>query len=152
MRIPKLSTGVADGLRAAFRLRASPRQSAAATVQDRSALLKDEPWIPLAAAAQIMYDELAGTAWRAMADREASTEGRLNYMAACLVRNVPIEGRAPPSSTHKSIPSGDFDDGIIKGGGKYFQRYYESYLTFLDMRVRAEDLLDALERMKTTEP
>ncbi len=153
MRIPKFSFAVADGLRSlAFRFQASNPREVARHTPDPHVLYQNETWISLAAASRIMYDELDGTMWRTMADRETSTEDRLNYMAGWLVRNVPIEGRSPPSSTHRSIPSGAFESGIFKGGGRYFQRYYESYLTFLDMRVRVEDLRDALERMKAVEP
>jgi hypothetical protein len=152
MRIPKLSFAVADGLRALmFRFRGSNPPEVAGHIQDPHVLYQNEIWIPLAAASRIMYDELDGTMWRTMADRETSTDDRLNYMAGCLVQNAPIEGRPPPSSTHRSIPSGAFESGIFKGGGKYFQRYYESYLTYLDMRVKVADLRDALERMKAVE-
>ena len=153
MRISKLSSAVADRLRAlAFRFRASGPGEVASQMKDTAPLHQEGQWIPLAAASQILYDELDGTMWRAMADRETTPEARLNYMASCLVRDVPIEGRTPPSSRYRNIPPVAFDAGIIKGGGKYFQRYYESYLTFLDMRVRGEDLREALQRMKITQP
>ena len=109
---------------------------------------QNEKWVPLADAAQRMYDELEGTDWRMTADKEPTTEARLNYMAMALAHHAPIEGRPPPSSSYKHIAPKEFDAGLIKGSGKYFQRHYESYLTFVDMRVREEDLLDALERMK----
>ena len=105
-------------------------------------------WLSLPDAAQVMYDELQGTRWRAEADGEATPEARLDYLATYLVKNTPIEGRSPPSSSHKRIPAGEFSSGVIKGGGRYFQRHYESYLTFVDMRVSEEDLRDTLERMR----
>lgn len=105
-------------------------------------------WITLPDAAQRMYDELQGTRWRTEADGEATPEARLDYLATYLVRNTPVEGRHPPSSTHKPIPRADFNAGVIKGGGRYFQRHYESFLTFVDMRVNEEDLRDTIESMK----
>jgi hypothetical protein len=117
-------------------------------MQDEPGSAPNEKWISLTDASKIMYDELEGTVWRTMADKEATPEARLNYLAAHLARNAPIEGRSPPSRTYKPIASGDFDAGIIKGGGKYFQREYESYLTFLDMRIKEADLREALKRMK----
>ena len=105
-------------------------------------------WLTLPDAAQLMYDALQGTPWRAAADNEPTPEARLDYLATYLVKNTPIEGRSPPSSSHKRIPPGEFAAGVIKGGGRYFQRHYESYLTFVDMRVSDEDLQDTLERMK----
>jgi hypothetical protein len=120
----------------------------AARMQDEPGLSQNEKWISLTDASKIMYDELEGTVWRAMADKEATQEDRLNYLAAHLARNAPIEGRSPPSRGYKPIASGDFDAGIIKGGGKYFQREYESYLTFLDMRIKETDLREALKKMK----
>ena len=108
-------------------------------------------WIPLSEAAQLMYDELDGTVWRTAADREPTHDARLDYMATHLVHNAPCEGRSPPSTSYQPVPAGEFKAGVIKGGGKYFQRYYESYLTFVDMRVRKEDLRDALKRMKARE-
>jgi hypothetical protein len=107
-------------------------------------------WIPLPEAAQLMYDELDGTHWRREADGEPTLDARLDYMAIHLVRNAPIEGRSPSSSSYKPIASSEFNAGAFKSGGKYFQRDYESYLTFVDMRVRAGDLRDALQRMKAT--
>src|SRR5262245_34850692 len=88
-------------------------------------------WIPLAEAAQLMYEELDGTVWRTAADREPGHDAQLDYLATHLVRNAPVEGRSPPTSTYKAVPAGDFQSGVIKGGGKYFQRHYESYLTFV---------------------
>jgi len=120
----------------------------AARMQDEPGSSQNERWIPLTDASKIMYDELEGTVWRTMADKETTQEDRLNYMAAHLVRTAPIEGRSPPSRTYKRIASGDFNAGIIKGGGKYFQREYESYLTYLDMRIREADLRETLKKMK----
>jgi hypothetical protein len=105
-------------------------------------------WIPLREAAQILYDELDGTQWRMAAETEDTPEARLDYMALHLVHNAPIDGRSPPSSAYKTIPEREFDSGVFKGGGKYFQRYYDSYLTYLDMRVRAEDLRDAVKKLR----
>ena len=108
-------------------------------------------WIPLAEAAQLMYDELDGTVWRGAADWEPTREARLDYMATHLVQNAPIEGRSPPASSYQPVPARDFKAGVVKGGGKYFQRHYESYLTFVDMRVKKEDLREALKRLKAGE-
>jgi hypothetical protein len=129
------------------------RQSAegihdAVAAKPKHEVYQNGKWIPLREAAQILYNELDGTHWRTAADREDSPEARLDYMALHLVHNAPIDGRSPPSNTYKPIPPSEFDTGLFKGGGKYFQRYYESYLTYLDMRVRAEDLRDAVQKMK----
>ena len=104
--------------------------------------------IPLREAAQMLYDELDGSQWRTAADREDTPEARLDYMALHLVHNAPIEGRSPSSGTYKSIPESEFDSGVFKGGAQYFQRYYDSYLTYLDMSVRAEDLRDAVRKLR----
>ena len=135
----------------ALRCRASHAPQVAVPAQDRSVLYQNEKWIPLTEASRIMYDALDGTAWRTMADQETTPVERLNFMAGCLIRHAPIDGRSPPSTTHKRIPSGDFDAGIIKGGGQYFQRHYESFLTFLDMRIKEADLQGAIVRMKAGE-
>ncbi|HKA45277.1 MAG TPA: hypothetical protein VKF40_25045 [Burkholderiales bacterium] len=149
MRIPKVLLSIANGVCArAPRARASNAPKVAGHLQDRFVVHHNEKWIPLDEASRIMYDELAGTKWRAMADKEATLEERLNYLAAHLVRNAPIEGRSPPSMEHRPIPSGDFESGIVKGGGRYFQRDYQSYLTFLDLRIKEADLQDALKKMK----
>ncbi len=136
---------------AAFR---SDRRQSAEGIRDavpgkpKLEVYQNEKWIPLREAAQILYNELDGTHWRTAADREDTPEARLDYMALHLVHNAPIDGRSPPSNAYKPIPPSEFDTGIFKGGGKYFQRYYESYLTYLDMRIRAEDLRDAVKKMK----
>ena len=111
-------------------------------------MYQNEERIPLSEAAQILYNELEGTQWRTAADREDTAEARLDYMALHLVHNAPIDGRTPPSSVYKNIPESEFDSGVFKSGGKYFQRYYDSYLTYLDMRVRAEDLRDAVRKLR----
>src|SRR5262249_48241285 len=130
MRIPKVLLSIANGVCArAPRARASNAPKVGG--QDRFVFHHNEKWIPLDEATRIMYDELAGTKWRAMADKEATPEERLNYLAAHLVRNAPVEGRSPPSREHRPIPSGDFDSGIIKGGGRYCQRTYQSELPCL---------------------
>ena len=108
-------------------------------------------WIPLSEAAQRLYDELDGTPWRTAADKEETVQARLDYMAIQLARYAPIEGRSPSSRSYRHIQPDEFNAGVIKSGGKYFQRDYESYLTFADMRVREDHLRDALQRMKAGE-
>ena len=136
--------------------RLSGRRQSAGRIRDavpgkpKLEVYQNEKWIPLREAAQILYNELDGTHWRTAADREDTPEARLDYMALHLLQNAPIDGRSPPSNTYKPIPPGEFDAGLFKGGGKYFQRYYESYLTYLDMRIRAEDLRDAVKKMKAS--
>ena len=105
-------------------------------------------WISLPEAAQRLYDALDGTPVRGEADKEPTAEARLDYMANRLVQVAPIEGRSPPSSTHRALTPKEFGAGVIKGGGKYFQRDYESYLTFIDMRVAEDDLQRALDALK----
>ena len=136
-------------------LRSDRRQSAegmhdALTGKPKLEVYQNGKWIALREAAQILYNELDGTHWRTAADREDTPEARLDYMTLHLVHNAPIEGRSPSSNAYKPIPPSEFDAGVFKGGGNYFQRYYESYLTYRNMRIRAEDLRDVVKKMKAS--
>lgn len=115
---------------------------------EKFVLYRDEKLISLPDAAQIAYDELDGTLWREQADRWPKPEERLDFMATYIVHNAPVQGCSPPSRVRKHISQDEFRSGVIKNGGKSFQRHHESHDTFTDLALREEDLRDAIKRMK----
>lgn len=115
-------------------------------------LYRNDKVLSLSEAAQIAYDELDGTMWRMAADKwHGSPEERLDFMATYIIHNAPIEGCSPPSKIRKHIPQDEFKSGVVKGGGRSFQRHYDNQDTYVDLAVREEDFRDALKRMRLGE-
>lgn len=99
-------------------------------------------------AALFAYDELDGTEWRNIPDREADPEVRLAFIATYIAHNAPVVGKALPSRKLKLIPYEAFRSGIFVDGGNSFHSHGKTGNVFVDLHVEESDLRDALKRMK----
>lgn len=119
----------------------------------------EHDFVDMTEATTRIYEQLRAheSLWTEVAERFAGSglgktreEGVRLYIATALTtQKVPLYGKRPPSRLYELIDPDEFKRGRFSDNGATFIRHSEKSPVYVDIAVRSDDLVNAIDIMKT---